>query len=173
MTISVFRYYQLCLISSSLFHNCLEPLSVVTLALMTKYWACNHNKVRRLARSYEISKPQNWLTALKFDRRHVRISKWQGEKEGRPGGRRPKFFLCFTHWCWVCIYLPFWLRYWLVAYSVPNHYLNHFWFIITWTFENKFQWIIETTASRKIIWKYRPSAKWTFSFGRIILNLSV
>ena len=29
---------------------------------------------------------------------------------------------------------------WLVAYSVPSHYLNQGWVIVNWTFTNKFRW---------------------------------
>ena len=33
-----------------------------------------------------------------------------------------------------------WFRKWLVAYSVPSHYLNQYWFIVNWTPRNKHQW---------------------------------
>ena len=33
-----------------------------------------------------------------------------------------------------------WFRQWLVAYSVPSHYLNQCWVIVNWTLRNKFQW---------------------------------
>ena len=33
-----------------------------------------------------------------------------------------------------------WFRYWLVACSVPSHYLNQNWLIVNWTLRNKLQW---------------------------------
>ena len=33
-----------------------------------------------------------------------------------------------------------WFRQWLVAYSVPSHYLNQCWIIVNWTLRNKLQW---------------------------------
>ena len=33
-----------------------------------------------------------------------------------------------------------WSRWWLVAWSVPNHYLNQWWNCVNWAFRNKFQW---------------------------------
>ena len=33
-----------------------------------------------------------------------------------------------------------WFRYWLVAYSSPNYYLNHWWVVVNWTLRNKLQW---------------------------------
>ena len=37
---------------------------------------------------------------------------------------------------------PHWFRWWLVAYSVPGHYLNQCWVIVNWTLVlgNKLQW---------------------------------
>ena len=32
-----------------------------------------------------------------------------------------------------------WFRWWLVAWSVPSHYLNQCWLIVSWTLTNKFQ----------------------------------
>ena len=34
----------------------------------------------------------------------------------------------------------YWFRWWLIAYSVPSHYLNQLWHIVNWTLGNKFQW---------------------------------
>ena len=33
-----------------------------------------------------------------------------------------------------------WLRYWLVVYSAPSHYLNQCWVIVNWILRNKLQW---------------------------------
>ena len=33
-----------------------------------------------------------------------------------------------------------WFRWWLVAWSVPSHYLNQCWNIVNWTLGIKFQW---------------------------------
>ena len=30
-----------------------------------------------------------------------------------------------------------WFRWWLVAYSVPSHYLNQWWVIVNWTLRNR------------------------------------
>ena len=32
-----------------------------------------------------------------------------------------------------------WFRYWLVAITVPSHYLNQCWIIVNWTLRNKLQ----------------------------------
>ena len=39
-----------------------------------------------------------------------------------------------------------WHRHWLVAWSVPSHYLNQCWNIVHWTLRNKLQW--------NFIWKF-------------------
>ena len=41
----------------------------------------------------------------------------------------------------ICVggYGQHWFRQWLVAYSVPSHYLNQCWVIINWTLRNKLQ----------------------------------
>ena len=47
----------------------------------------------------------------------------------------------------------YWFIYWLVAFSVPSHYLSQCWIIVSWILWNNFQWIL--------------SAKWrTFCPGR-------
>ena len=33
-----------------------------------------------------------------------------------------------------------WIRWWLVVWLAPSHYLNQFWNIINWTLRNKPQW---------------------------------
>ena len=33
-----------------------------------------------------------------------------------------------------------WLRWWVVAYSAPSHYLNQCWVIVNWTLSRKLQW---------------------------------
>ena len=33
-----------------------------------------------------------------------------------------------------------WFRWWLVAWSVPSHYLNQCWNIVNWTLRSKLQW---------------------------------
>ena len=54
-----------------------------------------------------------------------------------------------------------WFRQWLVACSVPSHYLNKCWFIAKWTPGNKFQWnsnrnstiFIQETSSEIVVWQ--------------------
>ena len=43
-----------------------------------------------------------------------------------------------------------WFRYWLVAYSAPSHYVNHFWFIVNWILSNKLQWHISQNTKCSI-----------------------
>ena len=33
-----------------------------------------------------------------------------------------------------------WFEQWIVAYSVPSHYLNQWWFIVNWTLRNELRW---------------------------------
>ena len=54
-----------------------------------------------------------------------------------------------------------WFRYWLVAWSVPSHYLNQCWNIVNWTLSNKFQWncyrnsniFSQENAFENVLWK--------------------
>ena len=54
-----------------------------------------------------------------------------------------------------------WFRQWLVAWSLPNHYLNQCWNIVSWTFGNKLQWnlnqnsyiFIQENAFENVVWK--------------------
>ena len=51
---------------------------------------------------------------------------------------------------------------WLVAYSVPSHYLNQFWDIVNWTLRKKLQWNFNQNTKlfiHKLHMKI-PSAKW-------------
>ena len=43
-------------------------------------------------------------------------------------------YICVSGSCQHCF------RQWLVTYSVPSHYLNQCWVIITWTRRNKLRW---------------------------------
>ena len=55
-----------------------------------------------------------------------------------------------------------WFRYWLVAYSVPNHYLNQCWAIVNWTLRNTSSEILikmQSFSLTKLHLKI-PSAKW-------------
>ena len=57
-----------------------------------------------------------------------------------------------------------WFRQWLVAYSVPGHYLNQCWVIVNWTIRNKIQWnfnqnikyVIHENVSENIICEMGP-----------------
>ena len=66
----------------------------------------------------------------------------------------------FEVWCWNYLwngsqfinslspsdaYMPHltnhhWFRWWLVAWSVPSHYLNQCWNVVNWTPRNQLQW---------------------------------
>ena len=52
-----------------------------------------------------------------------------------------------------------WFRQWLVAWSEPTHYLNHFWNIINWSLKNKLQLNFKQNSNifiqEKCIWKCR------------------
>ena len=43
-----------------------------------------------------------------------------------------------------------WFRWWLVAYSVPSHYLNQCWVIVNWTLRNKLQWNFNSNTKLNI-----------------------
>ena len=66
------------------------------------------------------------------------------------------------------------LRLWLAACSAPSCYLNQRWFIVHWTLENKFQWILNqhTTASiKKNKWiKMLPAKCQPFFLSLIVLK---
>ena len=64
-------------------------------------------------------------------------------------------------------------RWWLVVCSVPCHYLNQCWVIVSWTLGNKFQWNLlnetESSPFKKICLKMSP--KWRpFCIGLNVLN---
>ena len=52
-----------------------------------------------------------------------------------------------------------WLRYWLVAWSAPSHYLNHCWYIANLTLRNKLWWnfnrnlYIFIPEFKNVVWK--------------------
>ena len=53
--------------------------------------------------------------------------------------------MVLPHWGWVThIYVGkltnHWLRWWLVAWPAPSHYLNQCWNIVNWSLRNKLQW---------------------------------
>ena len=55
----------------------------------------------------------------------------------------------------------YWFRQWLIAWSVPSHYLNQCWNIVNWTLRNKPQWnlnknsyiFIQDIAFENVVWK--------------------
>ena len=63
-----------------------------------------------------------------------------------------------------------WLRWWLVAWTAPCHYLNQWWNIVDWTLRNKRQgnfnpnWhiFIQENASLRVVWEMAA----TLSRGR-------
>ena len=74
-----------------------------------------------------------------------------------------------SHWGFIeaewCIYVSVnkhhWFRLWLVAWSVPSHYLNQCWNVVNWTLRNKLQWhfdwnsyiFIQENAFENVVWK--------------------
>ena len=65
----------------------------------------------------------------------------------------------------------YWLRWWLVAYSAPSHYLNQCWLIVNCTLKNKLQWNLNqntklcfTKMHLKISsakwWPFYPGGRW-------------
>ena len=41
---------------------------------------------------------------------------------------------------WRAIDISTWFIQWFVAWTVPSHYLNQWWYIVNWTLWNKLQW---------------------------------
>ena len=64
-------------------------------------------------------------------------------------------YICISKTCQHCF------RYWLLACSVPSHYLNQCWDIVNCTLGNKFQWnfnknttiFIEENNFENVVWK--------------------
>ena len=86
-----------------------------------------------------------------------------------------------THWgqvMHICVSVinHHWFRWWLVARSVPSHYLNQCWFIINWTLGNKFQCNLNENSNfsfKKMHLKIL-SAKWQpFCLSLNVLSLLV
>ena len=74
---------------------------------------------------------------------------------------------------WVSESDQHWFRKWLVAYSVPSHYLNQSWVIVNWTLSNKLQrnlTEIQNFHSQKCIWKYCLQKCYYFVQGRMGWN---
>ena len=44
-----------------------------------------------------------------------------------------------------------WFRYWLVAYSTPNNYLNQWWLIVNWTIYRNKSWLYLNRNSNILI----------------------
>ena len=67
------------------------------------------------------------------------------------------------HWFWS----------WLVAYSVPSHYLNQCWPIVNWTLGNKFQWNLHQYTKqyysyKKMDLKMSSATGWSFYLGTLV-----
>ena len=73
---------------------------------------------------------------------------------------------------WINQYCFIW---WLVAWSLPSHYLNQFWNIVNWTLRNKLQWIFFEMLAfsfNKMLLKM-SSVKWQpFCLGLNVLRIS-
>ena len=72
----------------------------------------------------------------------------------------------FTHWGFSNLD-HHWLRYWLVAWSAPSHYLNQSWNIVNWNLGNKLQWNLKRNSNIFIqenafenIWKMAAILSW-------------
>ena len=69
----------------------------------------------------------------------------------------------------ICVTIYHWFRKWLVAWSVPSHYLNQSWNIVNRRLRSKLQWnfnpilfvFIQENGTENVVWKmaailYRP-----------------
>ena len=79
-----------------------------------------------------------------------------------------------------------WFRWWLVAWSAPNHYLNQCWNIVNWTLRNKIQWnsnrnpniFIQENALENVVCEMasissRPQCINCFWFLRMAIHVSI
>ena len=73
--------------------------------------------------------------------------------------------VCFCKLCNI------WSIWWFVTFSSSSFYLHHYWFVVDWTVENKFEWNLNHKENyfhaRKCIWKRHLQAGPYFDSVRV------